>query len=67
MKKSLNQKLINLIEYYNLNNGNLSLSNAPLKRKGNDLTRSFGETKLKKLEKLKKSIKIIKNCELKKI
>ena len=66
MKKSLNQKLINLIEYYNLNNGNLSLSNAPLKRKGNDLTRSFGETKLKKLEKLKKSIKIIKNCELKK-
>ena len=32
MKKKLNQKLINLIEYYNLINANLLLSNKPLKR-----------------------------------
>ena len=32
MKKKLNQKLINLIEYYNLFNANLLLSNKPIKR-----------------------------------
>jgi len=32
MKKNLNQKLISLIEYYNLINTNLLLSNKPLKR-----------------------------------
>ena len=32
MKKKLNQKLINLIEYYSLNNINLILSDKPLKR-----------------------------------
>ena len=32
MKKNLNQKLINLIEYYNLINANFLLSNKPLKR-----------------------------------
>ena len=31
MKKNLNQKLINLIEYYNLINANFLLSNIPLK------------------------------------
>ena len=31
MKKNLNQKLINLIEYYNLINANFLLSNTPLK------------------------------------
>ena len=33
MKKNLNQKLINLIEYYDLINANFLLSNSPLKRK----------------------------------
>ena len=32
MKKNLNQKLINLVEYYNLINANLLLSDTPLKR-----------------------------------
>ena len=32
MKKNLNQKLINLIEYYNLINANFLISNNPLKR-----------------------------------
>ena len=66
MKKNLNQKLINLIEYYNLININFLLSNAPLKRDLNNEMTSFRETKLQKLEKLKKNIQLIKNCELKK-
>ena len=66
MKKNLNQKLINLIEYYNLINSNLLLSKTPLKRKTNNTTTSFIGTKLQKLEKLKKNMKLIKNCELKK-
>ena len=68
MKKKLNQKLINLIEYYNLINSNLLLSNTPIKRNNNFITSSlsFEGTKQQKLEKLKKSISIIKNCELKK-
>ena len=66
MKKNLNQKLINLIEYYNLINANFILSNTPLKRSVSNVTTSFSGTKLQKLEKLKKSIQFIKNCELKK-
>ena len=66
MKKNLNQKLINLIEYYNLINANFILSNTPLKRNVSNVTTSFSGTKLQKLEKLKRSIQFIKNCELKK-
>ena len=66
MKKNLNQKLIGLIEYYNIVNINLLLSNKPLKRNVNQVTTSFNETKLEKLSKLKKSIQLIKKCELKK-
>jgi len=66
MKKNLNQKLINLIEYCNLINANLLLSNTPLKRNVNNVTTSFSGTKLQKLKKLKKSIQLIENCELKK-
>jgi len=66
MKKNLNQNLINLIEYYNLINTNLVLSNAPLKRSINNVSAFLGGTKLQKLKKLKKSIQLIKNCELKK-
>ena len=67
MKKNLNQKLINLIEYYNLINANFLLSDTPLKRNGNNVTTSFSGTKLQKLKKLKKSIQLIENCELKKM
>jgi len=66
MKKNLNQKLINLIEYYNLINANFLLSNNPIKRSGNATISYSGETKLKKLEKLKQNIRFIKNCELRK-
>ena len=66
MKKNLNQKLINLVEYYNLNNSNLLLSNYPLKRIVNSTINTFSGTKLQKLEKLKRNIQLIKNCELKK-
>jgi len=69
MKKNLNQNLIDLIEYYNLININLLLSNSPIKRNRSNMMISFHNysgTKLQKLEKLKKNIQLIKNCELKK-
>ena len=61
MKKNLNQKLINLIEYYNLINSNLLLSNNPINRNISNTTSafSFDGTKIQKLKKLKQSIKII--------
>ena len=65
MKKKLNQKLINLIEYYNLINANFLLSNNPIKRVNEISTFAFAGTKLEKLDKLKKKIQVIKNCELK--
>jgi len=66
MKKSLNQKLINLIEYYNLINANFLLSNSPINRTNENSTSVFTVTKLEKLNKLKKKIQLIKNCNLKK-
>ena len=66
MKKNLNQKLINLIEYYNLINANFLLSNSPLKRANEGITHTLIGTKLEKLNKLKKKIQFIKNCDLKK-
>jgi len=66
MKKNLNQKLINLIEYYNLINANLLLSNTPIKRKNVNTTNTFVGSKFEKLNDLKKKIQFIKNCELKK-
>ncbi len=67
MKKSLNQKLINLVEYYSLNNINLLLSSKPLKRDSNNNVSSFdGQNTLKKLNRLKNEISKIDKCELKK-
>jgi len=68
MKKNLNQKLINLIQYYNLINGNLLLSDTPIKRNTDIITSSlsFSGSKIEKLNKLKSSISLIQNCELKK-
>ena len=65
MKKNLNQKLINLLEYYNSINANLLLSNTPIRRKNENTTNTFTGTKFEKLNKLKKKIYLIKNCELK--
>ena len=66
MKKNLNQKLINLIEYYNLINTNLLLSDKPLKRNPEKTITTFSGTKLQKLNKLRNNIQVIKNCLLKK-
>ena len=66
MKKNLNQKLINLVEYYSLNNINLILSDKPLKRNTNHLLSFNDKTKKQKLDKLKNEMHLIKNCELKK-
>ncbi|MBA1338514.1 MAG: Uracil-DNA glycosylase [Pelagibacterales bacterium] len=66
MKKNLNQKLINLIEYYNLVNANFLLSNTPLNRMSESKLYNFSGTKSEKLSKLKKKIYLIKNCDLKK-
>ena len=65
MKKNLNQKLINLIEYYNLTNINLLLSENSLTRNLNDTNSSSDKTKIEKLNQLKNKIKNIKNCDLK--
>ena len=64
MKINLNQKLINLIEYYNLINANFLLRNSPLNRTNESSAYAFTGTKLDKLNKLKKKIKLIQNCEL---
>ena len=66
MKKNLNQKLINLIEYYNLINANFLLSNSPIKRTNDNTIVNFTGTKSEKLNKLKTKIRLIKNCDLKK-
>ena len=68
MKKKINQKLINLIEYYSIFNANLLLSDKPIKRIADNRSTelSFSGSKIQKLEKLKKKILGIKNCDLKK-
>jgi len=66
MKKSLNQKLINLVDYYTLNNTSLILNDAPIKRSINNTPSFVGQTKKEKLDNLKASIQQIKRCELKK-
>ena len=65
MKKNLNQKLINLIEYYNLINANFFLSNKPIVRTAQNTTFYSSGTKKEKLNKLQKKIQLIKNCKLK--
>ena len=65
MKKSLNQKLIGLIEYYNLINSNFLLSNSPIIRTVKNETYTFSGSKLEKLKKLKSKIQSLKNCDLK--
>ena len=66
MKRDLNQKLLNLIEYYNLINNDLFISNYPIKRNIPDKYNFLQGSKKEKLNNLKKMIINIKNCELKK-
>ena len=66
MKKNLNQKLIGLVEYYNLINANFLLSNTPLNRINENTSFTFTGSKIERLDQLKKKIHLIRNCELKK-
>ena len=66
MKKNLNQKLIDLVEYYNLINANFLLSNTPLNRISKNTSFAFSGSKIERLNQLKKKIHLIRNCELKK-
>ena len=66
MKKNLNQKLIDLVEYYNLINANFLLSNTPLNRISENTSFTFTGSKIERLDQLKKKIHLIRNCELKK-
>ena len=64
MKKNLNQKLINLIEYYNLINANFLLSNRSMKRTTENTAFAFSGNKEEKLAKLKKKIELIRLNQL---
>ena len=54
MKKDLNQKLINLIEYYNLINANILFSEKPLKRIKRSFSFKIGRILFKIRKKTKK-------------
>ena len=64
MVKKINSKTIKLIKFYNLINYNLVYNNTAINRYKKDAFEISGD-KLEKLEKLKKSISKIKNCQLK--
>ena len=66
MKKGLNQKLINLIDYYHQVNTDFLFDNSPINRNIKKDEFVIKGSKKNKLEKLKNNIKLIKNCELKK-
>ena len=65
MNKKINQKILSLIEYYNLLNMDLLINNSPINRFNNNEKLSNGLGKSQQLEELKKMIGSIKNCELK--
>ena len=65
MIKKINTKTIKLIKFYNFINYNLIYNNKAINRYEKDVF-EISDDKAKKLEKLKKSISNIKNCELKK-
>lgn len=66
MKRNLNQKLIDLIEHYNLINANFLLSRSPIKRTIQTKVNNFDKDKLERLSSLKKKLQLISNCDLKK-
>ena len=66
MKKNLNQKLVNLIDYYSLINADLLINNSPINRNIKTDDFIFAGNKKEKLESLKKKISEIRSCELKK-
>ena len=65
MIKKINTKTIKLIKFYNFINYNLIYNNKAINRYKKDAF-EISDDKAEKLEKLKKSISSIKNCDLKK-
>ena len=65
MMKKINTKTIKLIKFYNFINYNLIYNNKAINRYYKDIFEISGD-KAESLDKLKKSISNIKNCELKK-
>ena len=65
MNKKVNQKVLSLIEYYNLLNMDLLINNSPINRFNKDEHLSNGQGKSERLDNLRKMIATIKNCELK--
>jgi len=65
MNQKINQKILSLIEYYNLLNIDLLINNSPINRFKNNEKLSNGLEKSQLLQELKKMIGSIKNCELK--
>ena len=63
MNKKINQKKISLIEYYNLSNMDLLVSNSPINRLKHNKKLANDVDKSTQLQKLKKMISSIKNCE----
>ena len=59
MKKNLNQKLINLIEYYNLINANFLLSDNPIVRSIDNSSHVYTGNRSEQLSKLKTKISIL--------
>ena len=66
MKNNLNQKIIKLINYYNISNLNNIFSNLPVNRLDKKTSILLNGNKSEKLKQLKLKIEKIKNCELKK-
>ena len=63
--KKINQKILSLIEYYNLLNIDLLINNSPLNRLKNNHKLFNNSDKSNQLDQLKRKINSIKNCELK--
>jgi len=66
MKNNLNQKIIKLINYYNISNLNNIFSNLPVNRLLDKNNILLNGNKSEKLKQLKLKIEKIKNCDLKK-
>ena len=66
MKKNINQKNISLIEYYKMANLDIIISNDPIARYKKEKNTNLVFNKREKLNTLKKKIKNIENCNLKK-
>ena len=60
MNKKINQKILSLVEYYNLLNIDLLINNSPINRFNNSEKLSNGLEKSHQLEELKKMIGLIK-------